>query len=141
MSDRAEITALVHEYARRLDAGDLEGVAALFEQATWRSESTGEVRRGRDEVRAVYERVLLYDGSPRTKHLITNLSIDVEPDADRAAGECCFTVLQGIEVGEPIQIILAGRYVDRFEKSAGVWRFSDRWFVVDLTGDLGRHFG
>ena len=141
MSDRAEITALVHEYARRLDAGDLDGVAALFEQATWRSESTGEVRRGREEVRAVYERVLLYDGSPRTKHLITNLTIDVEPDADRAVGECCFTVLQGIEAGEPIQIILSGRYVDRFEKSAGVWRFSDRLFVVDLTGHLGRHFG
>ena len=141
MSDRAEITALVHAYARRLDAGDLEGVAALFEQATWRSESTGEVRRGREEVRAVYERVCLYDGSPRTKHLITNLTIDVEPDADRAAAECCFTVLQGIEAGEPIQIILSGRYVDRFEKSAGVWRFSDRLFIVDLTGNLGRHFG
>lgn len=140
-SDRAEITALVHEYARRLDAGDLEGVAALFEQATWRSESTGEVRRGRKEVHAVYERVLLSDGSPRTKHLITNLIIDVKPDADRASGECCFTVLQGMEAGEPIPIILAGRYVDRFEKFAGVWRFSDRLFVVDLTGNLGRHFG
>jgi len=141
MSDQAEITALVHAYARRLDAGDLEGVAALFEQAAWRSESTGEVRRGREEVRAVYERVRLYDGSPRTKHLITNLTIDVEPDVDRAAAECCFTVLQGIEAGEPIQIILSGRYVDRFERSAGVWRFSDRLFIVDLTGDLGRHFG
>jgi len=141
MSDQAEITALVHAYAGRLDAGDFEGVAALFEEATWRSESTGEVRRGREEVRAVYERVRLYDGSPRTKHLITNLTIDVEPDVDRAAAECCFTVLQGIEAGEPIQIILSGRYVDRFERSAGVWRFSDRLFIVDLTGDLGRHFG
>ena len=141
MSDRAEIIALVHEYARRLDAGDLDGVAALFEQATWRSESTGEVRRGREEVRAVYERVLLYDGSPRTKHLITNLTIDVEPDADRAVGECCFTVLQGIEAGKPIEIILSGRYVDQFEISAGAWRFSDRLFVVDLAGNLERHFG
>jgi hypothetical protein len=50
-------------------------------------------------------------------------------------------VLQGVEAGEPIQIVLSGRYVDRFEKSAGVWRFSDRLFIVDLTGDLGRHFG
>jgi hypothetical protein len=141
MSDRAEITALVHSYARRLDAGDLEGVAALFEHATWRSESTGEVLRGSEDVRKVYERVRLYDGSPRTKHLITNLSVDVEPGGNRAAAECCFTVLQGIDAGDPIKIVLSGRYVDRFERSAGVWRFSDRLFIVDLTGDLGRHFG
>ena len=65
MSDRAEITALVHEYARRLDAGDLDGVAALFEHATWRSESTGEVLRG-TEIRSGLRGVRLYDGSPRT---------------------------------------------------------------------------
>jgi 3-phenylpropionate/cinnamic acid dioxygenase small subunit len=140
MSDRAEIAALVHAYASRLDAGDLDGVSALFEHATWRSESTGEVLRGREEVRAIYERVRLYDGSPRTKHLISNLSIDVEPDVDRAAAECCFTVLQGVDPGDPIQIVLSGRYVDRFERVAGVWRLADRLFVVDLTGDLARHF-
>jgi ketosteroid isomerase-like protein len=141
MSDRAEITALVHAYARQLDAGDLDGVAALFEDATWRSESTGEVHRGSEEVRAVYERVRLYNGSPRTKHVISNLSIDMEPAEGRAVAECCFTVLQGVDAGDPIQIILSGRYVDRFERIAGVWRFADRLFVVDLTGDLTRHFG
>jgi 3-phenylpropionate/cinnamic acid dioxygenase small subunit len=140
MSDRAEIAALVHAYASRLDAGDLDGVSALFEHATWRSESTGEVLRGREEVRAIYERVRLYDGSPRTKHLISNLSIDVEPDVGRATAECCFTVLQGVDPGDPIQIVLSGRYVDRFERVAGVWRLADRLFVVDLTGDLARHF-
>jgi hypothetical protein len=140
MSDRAEITALVHAYARRLDAGDLDGVSALFEHATWRSEATGEVRRGSEEVRAVYERVRLYDGIPHTKHLISNLSIDVEPVVGRAAAECYFTVLQGVDARDPIQIILSGRYVDRFDRVDGVWRFADRLFVVRLTGDLARHF-
>ena len=141
MSDLDEITALVHTYASRLDAGDLDGVSALFEHAMWRSESTGEEHHGREEVRRVYERVRLYDGKPRTKHLITNLCIQVEPDVGRAAGVCSFTVLQGVHPGEPIQIILSGRYVDQFERVADVWRFSDRLFIVDLTGDLGRHFG
>jgi 3-phenylpropionate/cinnamic acid dioxygenase small subunit len=140
LSDRSDVAALVHAYASRLDSGDFDGVSALFEHATWRSESTGEVLRGREEVRAVYERVRLYDGSPRTKHLISNLSIDVEPDVGRAAAECCFTVLQGVDSGDPIQIVLSGRYVDRFERVAGVWRLADRLFVVDLTGDLARHF-
>ena len=37
MSDADEITALVHSYARLLDDGDVDAVAALFEHSTWRS--------------------------------------------------------------------------------------------------------
>ncbi len=139
--DRAEIAALVHEYARRLDTGDLDGVAALFEHATWRSDADGTVLRGTDQVRRVYSQVRLYDGTPRTKHLITNLLVEVDPGADTAAAQCYFTVLQGIVPGEPIQVILSGRYVDRFERARGDWRFADRLFVADLIGDQSRHFG
>ena len=140
VKDVGAITALVHAYARRLDAGDLDGVATLFEHATWRSDATG-VLQGTDQVRAVYNSVHLYDGSPRTKHLITNLSVAVEPGADGATSDCSFTVLQGIEPGEPIQIILSGRYVDRFERADDEWRFADRLIIVDLVGDQRRHFG
>ena len=141
MTDLGEITALIHAYAARLDAGDLDGVAALFEHATWRSDATRAVLRGTDQVRAVYDRVHLYEGSPRTKHLITNLCIDMEPGADSAGADCYFTVLQGIVPGEPIQTILSGRYEDRFERVSGTWRFSDRLIIVDLAGDQRKHFG
>ncbi len=141
MTDHDQITALIHAYAGRLDAGDLDGVAALFEHATWRSDSTRAVLQGTGQVRAVYDRVHLYDGSPRTKHLITNLSIDMQPGADRARSDCYFTVLHGIVPGEPIQTILSGRYADRFERVSGTWRFADRLIVVDLAGDQRKHFG
>lgn len=137
---RAGIVALVHDYAERLDAGDLDGVAALFAHATWRSDTTGQALRGVDQVRPVYDRVVLYDGSPRTKHLITNLVVDVDPDGGGAGARCYFTVLQGVVPGESIQVILAGRYVDRFERAGGAWRFTDRLFVTDLVGDLSRHY-
>lgn len=139
-ADRDGIVALVHQYAERLDAGDLDGVAALFEHATWRSDTTGQALRGIDEVRRVYDRVVLYDGSPRTRHLITNLVIDTDPDGVTAGARCYFTVLQGVVPGQPLEVILAGRYVDRFERPDGRWRFADRLFVTDLVGDLSRHF-
>jgi 3-phenylpropionate/cinnamic acid dioxygenase small subunit len=139
--DHAEITALIHAYASLLDAGELDGVAALFEHASWRSATADTVLRGADQVRKVYSRVHLYDGTPRTKHLITNLSVDVEAGADTAAAQCSYTVLQGIVPGAPIQVILSGRYVDRFERVSGRWRFADRLVVVDLIGDQSRHFG
>jgi 3-phenylpropionate/cinnamic acid dioxygenase small subunit len=139
--DQAEIAALIHAYASLLDAGELDGVAALFEHASWRSTTAGVVLQGTDQVRKVYSRVHLYDGTPRTKHLITNLIVDVEEGADTAEAQCSYTVLQGIVPGEPIQVILSGRYVDRFERASGRWRFADRLFVVDLVGDQSRHFG
>lgn len=139
--DLSEIVALVHAYARLLDGGDLEGVAALFEHATWRSAANGSVLRGIPEVRKVYDRVMLYEGTPRTKHLITNLTVNVAPDAHAASAHCYFTVLQGIVPGEPIQVILSGQYEDTFAKVDGRWRFSDRLFIVDLMGDQSRHFG
>ncbi len=139
-SDILEITALVNRYGELIDTGQLEAVVDLFEGATWRSEATGEVLRTREEVSAVYARIALYDGTPRTRHLMTNLSIDLTDGADEATGQCCFTVLQGIEPGEPIQTILAGRYHDRYRRTETGWHFSDRLFFIDLIGDQSRHF-
>jgi len=141
MGDIEAITALVNSYAERIDAGDLDGVAELFDDATWRSGATGEVLRGATQVRRVYDRIVLYeDGTPRTRHLLTNLTIDLDPAGETAAGRCSFTVLQGIVPGEAIQVILSGRYIDRYRKSEGRWQFADRLFILDLAGQQERHF-
>jgi hypothetical protein len=97
MGDRDEISALVYRYAELLDGGDLDGVTDMFADATWRSAATGAVLTTREEVRAVYENVILYDGVPRTRHLMDNLIIDLVDGADEASGRCYYTVLQGGE--------------------------------------------
>jgi 3-phenylpropionate/cinnamic acid dioxygenase small subunit len=94
MGDRDEIAALVHRYAELLDAGDMDGVVAMFAHATWRSAATGAVLRTPEEIRAVYDRITLYDGVPRTRHLMNNLIIDLVDGADEASGRCYYTVLQ-----------------------------------------------
>ncbi|MFN8644592.1 MAG: nuclear transport factor 2 family protein [Candidatus Binatia bacterium] len=95
--DRAAIAALVYGYAERLDAGDLAGLGALFADATFRSDRGGHYR-GAAEVRAVMERlVVLYDGVPRTKHVTTNLVIELAGDA--ASARAYFTVLQAAPGG------------------------------------------
>jgi hypothetical protein len=131
-----EITALVNSYALLLDGGDMDGVTALFAHSTWRSEPHGRVLRGIDEIRPVYQQLKTDDGSPRTKHLLTNLTVDVETGARTAAAHCYWTVLQNVAPGGAINVILSGQYTDRFEKVDGTWRFADRLITVDLTGDV-----
>jgi hypothetical protein len=74
-------------------------------------------------------------GRPATKHLITNLTVDVEPGEASASSHCYWTVLQNVPVG-PLEVSLSGQYLDRFSKVAGRWRFADRLITVDLGGDL-----
>ena len=81
-SDVDEITALIHEYAFRLDAGDLDGVAALFEHAELGS--TQHDRRLRGTARGAHRTttsVIIYDdGTPQTQHQITNVTVQVDGD-------------------------------------------------------------
>lgn len=131
------ITALVMAYAERIDAGDLDGVAELFAHATWRSSAGGAPLRGAAEVRRVYDGVILYDGSPCTRHVVTNLVVEVA-DAAHATGRSYFTAFQA-RPDFPLQPIAAGRYHDAFECVDGRWRFADRLILFDLPGDLSRH--
>jgi 3-phenylpropionate/cinnamic acid dioxygenase small subunit len=140
VSDREEITALVHRYADLLDGGDMDGVVELFADATWRSAATGQVLRGHEQIRRVYDRIILYEGIPRTRHLMTNLVIDVEEGAHEATGHCSYTVLQCVERTTRIEAVVMGRYYDRYARGSNGWRFTDRLFVVDLSGDQSRHF-
>lgn len=136
MSDRDEIVALVHEYAFLLDRGDLDAVAALFEHAELHSTRNDRVRRGAAEARTIYDPVIIYDdGTPRTMHQLTNVTVEV--DGDLATARTYFTVLQVTNQG--LHPILAGEYRDRFGRIDGRWRFTERVFDPRLFGDLAGH--
>jgi 3-phenylpropionate/cinnamic acid dioxygenase small subunit len=139
LDDRAVVTALIHEYAERLDAGDLDGVAALFEHASWGSPGRGEPLRGAAQVRRGYDGVIIHeDGTPSTKHVISNVTVELDDDGT-ASARSYFTVLQA-RPDLPLQPIIAGRYHDRFERDDdGRWRFAERIIIPDLVGDLTRH--
>jgi hypothetical protein len=134
MSDEAAITTLVHSYARLLDGGEVDAVVALFEHSTWRSEPGGSVRHGPAEIRPVYEQLLGQDRTSRSKHLLTNLSIEVGSGADTARSHCYWTVLHSGDGGR-VEVSLSGQYADTFEKVDGGWRFTDRLITVDLTAE------
>jgi uncharacterized protein (TIGR02246 family) len=140
-ADTEAVRALVVAYAERLDAGDLDGVAALFADAVVHSTVSGARLTGQAAVRRMYDQVILYeDGTPRTKHVLGNLEIRVDPDAATATSGCTFTVLQA-RPGQRVEPVLCGRYDDRFARVDGRWRFTERTITPTLLGDLSTHMG
>jgi len=136
MTDVERVTSLIHEYAYLLDSGDLDAVARLFEHAELGSTRHERRKRGTAEAGTTYDSVIIYDdGTPRTLHQITNVSVQI--DGATARARSCFTVLQ--VTGQGLHPILAGEYHDRFECVDGEWRFTERIFDPRLFGDLSRH--
>src|ERR1035437_4760507 len=138
---RAAIEQIGFAYAERVDAGDFAGVAALFEHATYKGggpDDPGVV--GADAVLTIQEQMIRRydDGTPRTKHVTTNLVIDADDAAGTVRARSYFTVLQQVD-DFPLEIVIAGRYHDRFERVAGEWRLTERVILCDLIGDLSRH--
>lgn len=144
MADAArEIENLLHIYAERIDAGDLEGVAELFAHgriAASAEASPEQTFEGRDRVLALYRgSTRLYDdGRPHTKHVTTNSIIEVDEGAHTASARSYYTVLQRVD-GLPLQPIICGRYHDTFQRIDERWWFDTRIMIVDLVGDLSRH--
>ncbi|UCE84806.1 MAG: nuclear transport factor 2 family protein [Deltaproteobacteria bacterium] len=134
-----EIRRLIYAYAERLDAGDFAAVGRLFAAARYGAGEGPLGLSGADVERLHGELVILYeDGTPRTKHVTTNVAIELDAAGRGARAHSYYVVLQQVP-GGPLQPIVSGRYEDRFELADGRWRFAARRIHVDLVGDLSRH--
>jgi hypothetical protein len=141
MEDSRQIENLIYTYAERIDNGDLAGVAELFRNGKIVSVVHNVQRTGFDEVLKMYQlscRLYPSTGTPLTKHLTTNVIIEVEGDGTRAAARSYYTVIQATDV-LPLQAIISGRYRDRFRKVGAEWEFASREMIVDLIGDCSAH--
>jgi hypothetical protein len=136
-----EITKLIYTYAERIDAGDFAGVAEVFADATLTFEGFGDAVVGSAAVQALYERTTrrYEDGTPRTKHVMTNVMVDVADDGLTATSRSYFTVLQAVPGALTLQPVIAGRYRNAYVCVDGRWRFTSVHIIIDLTGDLGHH--
>jgi 3-phenylpropionate/cinnamic acid dioxygenase small subunit len=143
VTDHEEIATLLFTYAALVDAGDFTGVGTLFEHATFRAATpSGDVAlaQGSEGARRNFAVVQLYeDGTPRTKHVTTNVIVEVDDDAGTARSRSYFSVLQAVPGKLPLQVVVAGRYHDTFERVDGRWRFTDRLILTDLVGDVSAH--
>ena len=146
----AAISALLADYATRIDAGDFAGVGALLGACRVTMADGTEVASGSEAITRLYELTTrrYADGTPLTHHVITNLIVEPEPldqvgDATgvvrRWRARSCFTVFQATD-DLPLAPIVAGRYRDVVDELAdGTWRFRERSMEPLLLGTLDQH--
>ena len=135
------ITKLIYTYAERIDDGNFAGVGELFAHATLTFEGFGDAVTGRDAIEALYTRSTrrYEDGTPRTKHVMTNVMVDVDDDGATARSRSYFTVLQAVPGALALQPVIAGRYRHTYEHVDSAWRVATMHITIDLVGDLGHH--
>lgn len=141
LSGLQAIPRLIFHYAELIDSGDFAGVGDLFAEAEIHVHETGERYIGRDRVRAMYEdwvRIYPDNATPHTRHVTTNLILDVDDEAGTATCRSYITVFQCTDK-LPLQPILSGRYHDKFQRVDGTWRFAYRRMTNEYLGDLSQH--
>jgi 3-phenylpropionate/cinnamic acid dioxygenase small subunit len=138
-----QIRNLVYRYAALVDEGNFKAVGELFANADFLGPGVGPIRNDPVGVAANYQRwVRIYadSGTPKTRHIITNLIVEPE-GAEHAKAQSYVIVIQGTAEFK-LQPIIASSYRDRFTRVKGVWRFSERRIgleVPDIIGDLSAH--
>jgi hypothetical protein len=141
-SNELQIANLLYRYAELIDTGCFAEAAALFAHAKIQVAADGPSGIiDAAKLGSIFEdSIIRYaDGTPRTKHVVSNPIIEVDEPAGTATARSYYTVFQQVD-GLPLQPIIAGRYHDRFEQIDGVWRWSFRdYSLAPLVGDLTRH--
>lgn len=121
---------LVYVYSRALDLGDMSAAADCFAQegSMARPMMPDAVIQGRETIRAS---LLTRPKTLLTKHLATNVMIDVE-SRDTASGLSYLTMISTTppEGGKPPYVsqgpVYFGEFKDKFVRENGVWKFLER---------------
>ena len=138
-SSEREIENLIATYAFLVDDGAFDELGLLLDRCDFKL-GDGPVIRGKEAVAKFGRQALqvFEDGTPRTRHVTTNIIIEVDEAAGTAKARAYYTVLQAVK-DFPLQPIACGRYRDRFERTDGKWFFAERSVQTDLVGDVSHH--
>lgn len=134
-----DIPNLLYRYAELFDAGQFAAAAHLFDHGCVVAD--GREIRGAGRIAAMWNDIVhLYgDGTPRTRHLVSNPLIELDENGETATCRSQWTVLQATDA-LPLQVIGSGRYHDEFALADGAWRFARREYAgVDFWGDNSAH--
>ncbi|WP_292981560.1 nuclear transport factor 2 family protein [Mycobacterium sp.] len=127
MLDDYALRKLVHSYCRAVDRGDLDALRDLYHPDA--QDSHGSFSSGSVET---FLRTLA-ESRPYIRsmqHHITTTNFVI--DGDMAEGEVYSIATHSFAAGDrDTEVIVGGRYLDKYEKRSGTWKFTTRCIVTD----------
>lgn len=127
MLDEHQLRRLVHSYCRAVDRGDLEQLRSLYHDDALDSHgafSAGSVDRFIEQMAQArpYLRSM--------QHHITTANFALS--GDTAEGEIYTFATHTLAAGgRDVDLIMGGRYLDKYEKRSATWKFVERAIVTD----------
>jgi hypothetical protein len=139
VDDVQAIKNVVLSYVELLDLGDLDGLAKVFSRATVSIHGGETELHGSEAFKEfIGHGVQFYDGIPSTKHVVSNLIVEIDDNREAATARSYYTAFQA-RPELPLQPILAGRFHDRLKRDDDNWHIVERVIYTDLIGDLRFH--
>jgi SnoaL-like domain len=139
ITSERQIENLIATYSFLVDGGNFEQLGELLADCKL-TLGGGPAVTGKEAIATLAKAALMVyeDGTPHTRHITTNLLIEVDESAGTARSQSYYTVLQSLE-DFPLQPIATGSYHDRFERRDGIWRFAERSVQTRFAGDVSHH--
>jgi ketosteroid isomerase-like protein len=127
MLDEFELRKLVHAYCRAVDRGDFTLLRDLYHDDA--ADAHGGFSAGTaDDFVAQLAATRPYIRS--MQHHITTVNFAI--DGDTAEGEIYTIATHTVAGGDRgVDVLVGGRYLDKYEKRAGAWKFVVRTIVTD----------
>lgn len=135
---RAEIEALVAEFAWRIDRGDPATVADLFTENGWYGRETGDRSVGRDAIREAYAARAAREaeaGVRTARHLFTNLRVRQQDDRYATGTSILLLFAADGPPPHPATPLLVQDYDDAYERVDGQWLFASRSVTKLFVGE------
>lgn len=137
-SERA-IENLIAQYAFLVDDGDFSALGKLFAEGQFVLNESAPMIGAQAVEDFAHSMLQTYpDGTPRTRHVTTNIIIDIDASGEAASSRSYYTVFQATP-DFALQPIACGRYSDRFARRGDRWVFIHREVRTNLVGDVSHH--
>ena len=130
--DERDIREVLTRYCRATDRCDLD----LLKSAYWPDATDNHVVFvGNAMDYAEYSTPMLKQYTKATMHTIANCWIQL--DRDVAVAETYVNAWHLMKEPENAEVVVGGRYLDRFEKRNGEWRIAERNVIIDWEHNGG----
>ena len=130
VADRSALRDIAMRYARAIDRRDRELLLTCYHDDA--VDHHGNMFCGNPLDYADWQPAIMSQFA-LTAHYIMNT--DYRLDGDRAEGELYFIAYHRTRPPDPREVVVGGRYLDRYERRRGEWRIAHRSIAWDFSTD------